>query len=309
MRAREDRGTVRLRIARPAPCVVRLRWWSGGALVGEKRVHDATAALRLPAGRWSLEAVDDRVAEDPARLAAGAVEVDVRAGWRTDAEVALARGAVLVGNVRTGDGGWARWAAVEATYADGRVLRSRADGRGAFVLGGVGRGPLLLRATKGAHQSTPQLLDPPPGRHPRLLLPLTEPLLGESRPGDAEPRVGAAFRGTVVDPLSDQPAYAAVVELRDARGALLARTRTDHAGEFVVGGTLPPSSGLTLVVKSGPDRAVVDRVELRGLACGEARLVDVGRVDLLWGARAPRPARASLPRATAAALRLPATRV
>ncbi|MGV3562228.1 MAG: hypothetical protein ACO1ON_03010, partial [Nocardioides sp.] len=63
------------------------------------------------------------------------------------------------------------------------------------------------------------------------------------------------------------------------------------------------------VVKSGPDRAVVDRRVVRGLACAEAALVDLGTVVLPHGARPPRPARHDLPRGGAVAMALPATRV
>jgi len=94
-----------------------------------------------------------------------------------------------------------------------------------------------------------------------------------------------------------------------SRGVLLGRTRTDHRGRFVVGGDLPASSGLTVVVKSGPDRIAVDERRLRGLGCREAQLVDLGEVSLPRVLHDPRPARASLPRATAAAMSLPATRV
>ncbi|CAB4772261.1 unannotated protein [freshwater metagenome] len=309
MKRRADRGTVRLRLLAASTCVARVAWYAEGRLVGHRRVWHEETDLFLPAGRWTLEVTDERSVADPTRLAATRVEVVVRAGWRTTTEVVLDRGAVLRGRVVTAEEQRARFATVTATAADGRVFTVRADGLGTLSLSGLPSTTYLVRATKGAWQSAPVLVEPQVGVPTEVALALAEPATPASRSGAAELVVGAAFTGTVVDPSTGAPAYAALVELRDARGTLLARSRADHSGRFVVGGDLPASSGLSLVVKSGPDRAVVDRRVLRGLACTEAALVDLGTVVLPHGARPPRPARHDLPRGGAVAMALPATRV
>lgn len=309
MKRRTDRGTVRLRLLAASTCVARVAWYAEGRLVGHRRVWHRETDLFLPAGRWVLEVTDERSVADPTRLAATRLEVVVRAGWRTTTEVVLGRGAVLRGRVATAEEQRARFATVTATAADGRVFTVRADGLGAFTLAGLPTTTCLVRATKGAWQSVPVLVEPQVGVPTEVALGLVEPATPVSRSGAAELVVGAAFTGTVVDPSTGAPAYAALVELRDARGTLLARSRADHGGRFVVGGDLPASSGLSLVVKSGPDRAVVDRWVLRGLACAEAALVDLGTVVLPHGARPPRPARHDLPRGGAGAMALPTTRV
>lgn len=309
MQSRTDRGTVRVRLLPATPCVARVAWYAEGRLVGHRRLWHRETDLFLPAGRWVLEVTDDKAPHDPSRLAATRVAVTVRAGWRTTAEVVLERGAALSGSVTSASGERARFATVTATAADGRTFSVRADGRGDFTLAGLPAATVLVRATKGGWQSLPVLLEPTAGRHGGLALSLTETWSGVSRSGAAELRVGAAFTGRVVDRETGAAAYAAVVELRDARGTLLARTRADHSGRFVVGGDLPASSGLSLVVKSGPDRIAVDRRKLRGLACAEAQLVDLGSVTLPRSAPAPRPERHDLPRSSARALSLPSTRV
>lgn len=309
MKRRADRGTVRLRLLAASTCVARVAWYAEGRLVGHRRVWHRETDLFLPAGRWTLEVTDERSPADPTRLAATRVEVLVRAGWRTTTEVVLEHGAVLRGTVATAEEQRVRFATVSATAADGRVFTVRADGLGTFTLSGLPSTTYLVRASKGAWQSAPVLVEPQVGEPTEVRLHLVEPVTPVSRSGAAELVVGAAFTGRVVDPTTEAPAYAALVELRDARGTLLARSRAAHAGRFVVGGDLPPSSGLSLVVKSGPDRAVVDRRVLRGLACSEAALVDVGTVVLPRGVRPGRPARSSLPRAASAPMALPATRV
>ena len=309
MKRRADRGTVRLRLLAASTCVARVAWYAEGRLVGHRRVWHRETDLFLPAGRWTLEVTDERSLADPTRLADTRVEVLVRAGWRTTTEVVLDNGAVLRGRVETAEGQRVRFATISAAAAEGRVVTVRADGTGAFRLSGLPATTHLVRATKGAWQSAPVLVEPQVGEPTEVGLRLLEPVTPVSRSGAAELVVGGAFTGRVVDPTTGAPAYAALVELRDARGTLLARSRADHGGRFVVGGDLPASSGLSLVVKSGPDRAVVDRRVLRGLACSEAALVDVGTVVLPHGARPARPARTSLPRAGSAAMALPATRV
>lgn len=309
MKRRADRGTVRLRLLAASTCVARVAWYAEGRLVGHRRIWHRETDLFLPAGRWTLEVIDERSPADPTRLAATRVEVLVRAGWRTTTEVVLEHGAVLRGQVTTAEEQRVRFATVSATAADGRVFTVRADGLGTFTLSGLPSTTYLVRAHKGAWQSAPLLVEPQVGEPTEVRLRLVEPVTPVSRSGAAELVVGAAFTGRVVDPTTEAPAYAALVELRDARGTLLARSRADHAGRFVVGGDLPPSSGLSLVVKSGPDRAVVDRRVLRGLACSEAALVDVGTVVLPRGVRPGRAARSSLPRAASAPMALPATRV
>jgi len=304
------RGTLRLRLLRSAPCVVRVSWSRDGVEVGARRVYDATAALRLPPGEWTVDVSDERAADDPTRLAPARLQVTIRDGWATDAEATLSAGAVARGMVRTAADGRSRYAAVQAVAADGRVFRTRADGRGAYVLAGLPADlALMLSARSRFDQSSPVLVTLAAGRNRDHRLLLDQPLLGASRPGGVDPVVGGAFQGLVVDPATEQPAYAAVVELRDARGTLLARTRSDRQGRFVVGGDLPPSSGLTVVVKTGPESVVVDRVRLRGLACGQGQLVDLGTVCVQHAPRVPRPARADLARGTAAALTLPSTRI
>lgn len=302
---------IALRLVRATPCVARVRWWGAdGRVVGDKRVHDATTLITVPAGTWHVEVGDDRSAHDPSRLASAHVEVQVRHGWRTAAQAPLLRGAVLTGSVRTADDDRARWAQVEASGPDGRLLRTRTDGLGVFTLAGLSPGTdVLVSARSRWHQATPVLVRPTSEAGPRMVLRLSQPLLGASRPGGTDPVVGGALRGVVLDADGERASYAAVVELRDARGSLLARTRTDREGRFVVGGDLPASAGLTVVVKSGPGDVVVDRVHLRGLSVGAGQLVDLGTVRITRAPRRPRPHRASLPRATAAALRLPSTRM
>jgi hypothetical protein len=309
MKRRADRGTVRLRLVTASPCVARVAWYAQGRLVGHRRVWDRDTDLFLPAGRWTLEVTDERSAADPTRLASARVDVLVRAGWRTATEVVLDHGAVLRGQVTTAEEQRPRFATVTATAADGRAFTVRADGLGAFTLSGLPTTTYLVRATKGAWQSVPVLVEPRVGEPTEVALPLAEAAPPASRSGAAELQVGGAFTGHVVDPSTGAAAYAAVVELRDARGTLLARSRADHRGRFIVGGDLPASSGLSLVVKSGPDRAVVDRRVLRGLSCGEAALVDLGTVVLPRGAHPQRPARHGLPRSVSAPMALPATRV
>jgi hypothetical protein len=309
MQARRDRGTLRVRLLPAQPCVARVTWYADGRRVGSRRLWHRETDLFLPAGTWTLEVTDEKAAHDPTRLAATRARVVVRAGWRTTADVVLERGAALSGTVRAQDGTPARFATVVATLADGRTVEVRADGRGEFTLAGLPETTVLLRATKGTWQSLPSLLEPRAGRQGGVDLALTERWSGTSRSGAAELRVGAAFTGLVVDPATGAPAYAAIVELRDARGVLLARTRADHRGRFVVGGDLTASSGLTLVVASGPDRIAVDRKRLHGLSCGTAQLVDLGTVALPQGAPRPRPERHHLARTDARALSLPATRV
>lgn len=304
-----DRGTVRVRLASAYACVARVEWWAEGRLVGQRRLRHRETDLVLPAGRWTLEVSDDRAAHDPARLAAARVEVDVRAGCVTTTDVVLDRGAVVSGFVAHTEPRLARFATVTATAADGRTFSVRTDGLGGWTLAGLPATTYLVHADKGSRQSAPVLVEPHAGEELELDLVLSEERTRRDRSGAEGLQVGAAFRGTVVDAETGETAYAAIVEVRDARGTLLGRTRTDHAGRFVVGGDLPASSGLSVVVTSGPDRITVDRRQLRGLACREAQLVDLGTVTLQRSAPQPRPARASLPRATAAAMARPATRV
>lgn len=307
MQARRDRGTLRVRLLPAQPCVARVTWYAAGRRVGSRRLWHRETDLFLPAGTWDIEVTDEKAVHDPTRLAGTRVRVVVRAGWRATTDVVLERGAALSGTVRTQDGTPARFATVTATDADGRAIDVRADGRGAFTLAGLPEAAVLLRATKGAWQSTPVLLETRAGRCDGLELALAERWLPRS--GAAELRVGAAFTGRVVDPGTGAAAYAAIVELRDARGTLLARSRADHGGRFVVGGDLDAASGLTLVVTSGPDRIVVDRKKVHGLACGTAQLVDLGTVSLPRAAARPRPERHHLARTDARALSLPSTRV
>jgi hypothetical protein len=309
MQARRDRGTLRVRLLPAQPCVARVTWYADGRRVGSRRLWHRETDLFLPAGTWTLKVTDEKAVHDPTRLAGTRVRVAVRAGWRTTADVVLERGAALSGTVRAQDGTPARFATVVATIADGRPVEVRADGRGDFTLAGLPETTVLLRATKSTWQSLPSLLEPRSGRQDGVELALTERSSGTSRSGAAELRVGAAFSGLVVDPATGAPAYAAIVELRDARGTLLARTRADHRGRFVVGGDLAASSGLTLVVASGPDRIAVDRKRLHGLSCGTAQLVDLGTVALPQAACRPRSERHHLARTDARALSLPATRV
>ena len=309
MQHRTDHGTIRLRLLAATPCVARVAWYAGDRLVGERRLWHRETDLVLPEGHWTLEVTDERSAHDPARQAPTRLDVQVRAGWSTPVDAVLARGAVLTGFVADAAPRLARFATVTATTADGRTFSVRADGLGAYTLAGLPGTTCLVRAAKGTLRSAPVVVEPPGGEPRELDLVLTETSAATSRAGAPEPRVGAAFAGRVLDEGTGTASYAAIVEVRDSRGVLLGRTRTDHRGRFVVGGDLPASSGLTVVVKSGPDRIAVDERRLRGLGCREAQLVDLGEVSLPRVLHDPRPARASLPRATAAAMSLPATRV
>lgn len=307
MQHRTDHGTIRLRLLAETPCVARVAWYAEGRLVGQRRLWHRETDLVLPEGRWTLEVSDERSAHDPSRLAPTRLEVLVRAGWRTATDVVLARGAVLTGFVADAAPRLARFATVTATTPDGRSFSVRADGLGAYTLAGLPAAACLVRATKGVLRTAPVVVETIGGQHHELDLVLTETSTALS--GTADLQVGAAFTGVVLDEHTGAAAYAAIVEVRDSRGVLLGRTRTDHRGCFVVGGDLPASSGLTVVVKSGPDRIEVDQHRLRGLACREAQLVDLGQVTLRRAPHRARPARASLPRASAAAMSLPATRV
>ncbi len=317
MQHRADHGTVRLRLLAAAPCVARVTWYADGytdgyadgRVAGQRRLYIRETDLVLPEGRWLLEVTDERSAHDPGRLAATRVRVQVRAGWRTPVEVPLERGAALSGSVRDAGGRPVRFAVVQATAPDGREVSVRADGRGRYTLAGLPLAPHLVRATRSGRSSAVAFLEPLPGANPGVDLTLDRDCPDATPPAGPEPRVGAAFSGQVLDAGSGAASYAAIVEVRDSRGVLLARTRTDHGGRFVVGGDLPASSGLTVVVKSGPDRIAVAERRLRGLGCHEAQLVDLGAVTLPRRHRAPGPWRTSLPRATAAAMSLPATRV
>lgn len=307
MHARRDRGTLRVRLLPAQPCVARVAWYADGRLVGSRRLWHRETDLFLPAGTWTLEVTDEKSPHDPTRLAATRVEVTVRAGWRTTTEVVLDRGAAVSGTVRDASGARARFATVTATATDGRTSSVRADGRGAFTLAGLPALTHLVRATKGTWQSSSVLVEPEPGRSGGLELGLTE--RSTPRSGSTELTVGAAFTGRVLDPATGAAAYAAIVELRDARGTLLARGRADQGGRFIVGGDLGAASGLTLVVKSGPDRIAVGQKRLHGLSCATAQLVDVGTVALPPAVPRPRPERRRLARTDARALSLPSTRV
>lgn len=309
MQHRTDHGTIRLRLLAETPCVARVAWYAEGRLVGQRRLWHRETDLVLPEGRWTLEVSDERSAHDPSRLAPTRLEVLVRAGWRTATDVVLTRGAVLTGFVADAAPRLARFATVTATTADGRSFSVRTDGLGGYTLAGLPATACLVRATKGTQRTAPVVVETVGGEQHELDLVLTETSASGSRSATADLLVGAAFTGVVLDEHTGAAAYAAIVEVRDSRGVLLGRTRTDHRGCFVVGGDLPASSGLTVVVKSGPDRIEVDQRRLHGLACREAQLVDLGQVTLPRSPHPARPARASLPRASAAAMSLPATRV
>ncbi len=309
MQHRTDHGTIRLRLLAATPCVARVAWYAEGRLVGQRRLRHRQTDLVLPEGRWTLEVTDERSAHDPSRLAPTRVDVRVHAGSRTSADAVLARGAVLTGFVADAAPRLARYATVTAATGDGQSFSVRTDGLGAYTLAGLPEAAFLVRATQRTSRSAPTVVTPRAGEHHELDLVLTETSASGFRPGDADLRVGAAFTGVVLDQETATPAYAAIVEVRDPRGLLLGRTRTDHRGRFVVGGDLPASAGLTVVVKSGPDLIEVGERRLRGLGCREAQLVDLGDVTLPRARRRVRPARASLPRSNAAAMSLPATRV
>ncbi|CAB4706134.1 MAG: hypothetical protein F2667_06280 [Actinobacteria bacterium] len=302
-------ATVRLRLERSAPAVLRLRWYVDGVLVGEKRAHESTTLIRVPLERdehttCTIEIHDDRDVADRRRLMTTRTVVALRGGWTVEATAELARGASISGTVARADG-LARFATVRAESADGVSVETRTDGRGEFTLAGLPAGPLVVSAAGRRLVSTPQVVPTVAGRPTWCTFVLSEPA---PDPAPAPMRVGGALRGTVVDRDGGEPEWAAIVEVRDSRGLLLARTRTDRNGTFVVGGSLARSAGLTLVVRSGPGRIAVDTAVRRGVSVGEGQLADVGTVRL------PRtPRRAPLlplhPRASTAAMRLPATRV
>ncbi|MCM0619867.1 carboxypeptidase-like regulatory domain-containing protein [Nocardioides bruguierae] len=302
---------------RAAPCLARLRWFAGDRLVGERRSWDARVVLPVEPGPVTVEVVDDRDGTDPLRLASVRVQLVVTG---TDDEpapvpVELARGSRLVGRVTAADGGLVRFARVTARASDGRTFAVRTDGLGRYVLGGLPAVPLLVRATHRTGRSVSTALTPGVGRlhlhAPVLTLP---PLAPE--PTDTPITAGGAFRGRVLaageQADGGRGVWAARVELRDAAGAVLARTRTDASGAFRVGGDLPSSSGLVLTVSSGPVRPVAGahptRTTVRGLSCGPAEVVELGSLTLPRTATTEQDAAAGglLPRA--AALRLPSVR-
>lgn len=297
---------IRVRAVRPGPSLLRLRWTHEGRVLGERRLLGDLAVLHVPPGRVVVELLDERAPHDPRRQAPARRIVQARAGERHDVLLVLRRGASVRAEVRDHRGAPARFAEVEVLLADGSHRTARADGQGVVVVGGLHAGPVRLRARRRGRASAATSLTLRPGQaHPALLV-LTRTAVEAPAGGPA--RLGGAVRGRVVDAADASPVPGARVELLDARGRVLARGRTDAAGVYVLGGDLPTSAGLTVRVRSGSDRAVVDTAVRRGVAVVPGRLTEVGALAL------PRSERRVVvgsphPRGPVAGLRLPSLRV
>jgi hypothetical protein len=87
-----QRGRIRGRVHAPGPCVVQIRWYDAeGRRLGRLRSYAGDWTLRLPAGRYFVEVIDERPESDPARFVTGMAAVVVRAGFVSEVEVRLTR--------------------------------------------------------------------------------------------------------------------------------------------------------------------------------------------------------------------------
>ena len=296
---------IRVRAVRPGPSLLRLRWTHEGRVLGERRLLGSLAVLHVPPGRVVVELLDERAPHDPRRQAPARRTLEARAGERHDVLLGLCRGASLRTEVRDHRGAPARFAEVEVLLTDGSRRTARADGAGVAVIAGLHAGPVQVRARRRGRVSAATGLTLRPGQPLQALLVLTR-AAGEVAP-TGPTRLGGAVRGRVVDAEDGTAVARARVELVDARGQVLARGRTDAQGVYVLGGDLPTTSGLTVRVRSGADRAVVDTAARRGVAVTPGQLTELGALAL------PRSERRVVvgsphPRGHAA-LRLPSLRV
>lgn len=295
---------VRVVVLRPGTCGIRIRWWSGGRILGDRRSFDVATDLRVPVGPVAIEISDLRRDDDPDRLATARGSVTTRAGWRSELTVHLQPGAIVSGRVRRSDLAPARFAEVAALLPDGRTVTTRTDGRGEYLLSGLPGGLVRVGAQRRGLTSIQQPVHAVAGRACWAELDLVLPVV--PAPVLAPATLGGAVRGRVIDQ-DGEVLPLAVVEVRDARGTVLTRGRADRRGEFLVGGHLPAGSGLTVAVHSGPDRIVVDRREVRGVGARPGHVTDLGQVVVT---RSPRPAAPHRhPRTPARGMRLPSIRV
>ena len=118
-------------VLRPGTCGIRIRWWSEGRILGDRRSFDVVTELPVPVGSVEVEISDLRRVDDPDRLATVRGSITTRPGWRSDLTVHLQPGAIVSGRVRRGTAAVpARFAEVEALLPDGRTVTTRTDGRG-----------------------------------------------------------------------------------------------------------------------------------------------------------------------------------
>jgi hypothetical protein len=88
----QERGRIRGTVHAPGPCVVQIRWYDAeGRRLGRLRSYAGDWSLRLPAGRYFVEVVDERSESDPARFTSSTVAVVVRAGFVSEVDVRLTR--------------------------------------------------------------------------------------------------------------------------------------------------------------------------------------------------------------------------
>lgn len=299
----EEPTQVRVVVLRPGTCGIRIRWSVEGRILGDRRVYDGAAILRVPVGPVAIEISDLRRDDDPDRLATTRGTITARAGWRSELTVHLQPGAVASGRVRSSAGAPVRFATVEAHLADGRTLTTRTDGRGEYLLAGLPAGLVRIGATRHGLASIHHPVHAVAGRAAWSELDLTLPVV--PAPTMAPSGVGGALRGRAVD-ADGEPLSLALVEVRDARGEVVARGRADRRGHFLVGGHLPAAAGLTVVVRTGPDRIVVDRRVVRGVGSRPGRVTDLGAVVVQ---RSPQRDVVHHPRTPARGMRLPAIRL
>lgn len=295
---------VRVVVLRPGTCGIRIRWWSEGRILGDRRSFDVSTELLVPVGPVAIEVSDLRRADDPDRLATARGTVTTRSGWRSDLTVHLQPGAIVSGRVRRGsDRSPARFATVQAVLPDGRTVSTRTDGRGEYLLAGLPGGLVRVGAERYGLASIHHPVHAVSGRACWAELDLALPVV--PAPVLAPATVGGAVRGRAVD-AEGEALPLAVVEVRDARGLVLTRGRADRQGRFLVGGHLAALSGLTVSVRSGPDRIAVDRRDVRGIGARPGRITDLGDVVV---PRSPQREVPRHPRTPARGMRLPSIRV
>lgn len=295
---------VRIGIVRPGPSLLRLRWSADGRVLGERRLLGDRAVLHVPAGPLVLELVDDRAAHDPRRQAPARTTLRTAPGSRHDVRLVMRHGASVHATLRRADGSPDRFGRLEVLLADGSVRHGRADGDGEVVVAGLPAGAVRVSARSGDRVSTqvPVCLRAGEG----VALDLRADLAALTPPSLVPAALGGAVAGRVLDAATRTPVRAARVELRDARGTLLARGRTDATGHYLLGGDLGSVAGASVVVRSGPDRAAVDRAVVRGVAVTGSGVTAAPETLL---PRTPSRLPALHERGTVTALRLPSLRV
>lgn len=138
-------GRVRGSVAAPAAArSVLLTWFTADyRYLGKRTVRGGAYSLSLPAGSYRLQFTDTRPAYDIGKAAPVDVGVTVRSGRTTQRNVALRRGAAIVGTVRAG-GKPAKKARLVAALPDERTFEVVANAAGQFALGGLPAGSYSL---------------------------------------------------------------------------------------------------------------------------------------------------------------------